>query len=206
MTSSLDRLFATLLWRSAPSLRIGLIDDLIAVCWALAEDDQAGQDWCEQNGYLGYTSYGSLNDLPTRYSVVAELVTALDREVAAFADALAFDLDDGRLGLDNIWVNILPEGGSHSSHIHPHTVISGTFYLASPAGASAIQFEDPRLARMMAAPTRLKAAPLDQRTHVTFAPSPGLLLLWESWLRHEVPTNQSEDYRLSISFNYRWQR
>ena len=44
-----------------------------------------------------------------------------------------------------LWINILPTGGgAHTSHLHPHSVISGTTYVTMPEGASAIKFEDPR--------------------------------------------------------------
>src|SRR3981189_3769472 len=73
----------------------------------LAAEDAAGRAWCKANGYGGYTSYASLDDLPTRASVFGELKTTLDRHAAAFAKDLAFDLTGGRLKLDNLWVNIL---------------------------------------------------------------------------------------------------
>jgi uncharacterized protein (TIGR02466 family) len=54
---------------------------------------------------------------------------------------------------------------------------------------------------MMAAPPRKIAAPRVMQTYVSQAPSPGLLLLWESWLRHEVPLNRTLSDRISVSFN-----
>jgi uncharacterized protein (TIGR02466 family) len=56
-------------------------DDLASSCLAIAEDDEAGQRWCEKNGYPGYTSYASLNDLPWRFPVFADLEKALDKHV-----------------------------------------------------------------------------------------------------------------------------
>jgi len=120
------------------------------------------------------------------------------------AQDLAFDLGGRGLKLEDLWINILPEGGTHASHIHPHSVISGTTYVAMPDGASALKLEDPRHAMMMAAPPRLKEAREDMRSFVYKAPRVGDVLLWESWLRHEVPMNQSEDDRISVSFNYAW--
>ena len=73
-----------------------------------------------------------------------------------------------------------------------------------PDGASALKLEDPRSARMMAAPPRLKTAGRDAQTFVYAAPKVCDVLLWESWLRHEVPMNMSEDDRISVSFNYKW--
>ena len=176
-------------------------DELLASCLAIAEDDEAGQRWCEENEFPGYTSYASLDDLPWRFPIFGDLVKALDAHVAAFAEDLAFELEKP-LALDSLWINVLPEGGVHGSHIHPHSVISGTTYVALPEGTSPIRFEDPRLPMMMAAPTRRKDAPRKLQPFVKVAPRPGDVLLWESWLRHEVPMNMAEEERVSVSFNY----
>jgi len=204
--SQIRSLFVTRLYRAALSEHDPAIDaqELEASCYSIAEDDQAGQDWCETEGYPGYTSYASLTDLPWRFPIFADLVKALDAHVAAFAEDLEFDLDGRALKLEDIWINILPEGGSHGSHIHPHSVISGTTYVAMPEDASALKLEDPRSARMMAAPTRRKGAREELQTFVYARPQVADVLLWESWLRHEVPMNMSEEDRISVSFNYAW--
>lgn len=196
-------LFVTRLYRAELG-RAARLGELEAACRSLAADDRAGQAWCRKNNYPGYTSYASLNDLPWRFPVFQELVKLLDRHVTAFAKKLAFDLGRQTLALDDIWVNILPEGGTHGAHIHPRSAISGTLYVAMPPGASALKFEDPRLGLMMAAPPRKAKAALDQRPFVYETPKPGTLLLWESWLRHEVPLNRAKGERISVSFNYRW--
>jgi uncharacterized protein (TIGR02466 family) len=196
-------LFVTRLYRD----RLTGVDasELEASCYAIAEDDEAGQAWCEEKGFPGYTSYASLTDLPWRFPIFSELVAQLDTHVAGFAEDAGFDLDGRGLKLEDIWINILPPGGVHTGHIHPHSVVSGTTYVALPEGSAAIRFEDPRHAMMMAAPPRLKDAREEMRSFVYVAPRPGDVLLWESWLRHEVPMNMSdEDERISVSFNYSW--
>ncbi len=204
--TQIDSLFVTRLYRAALSEQGQPIDpdELENTCYSIAEDDEAGQNWCEENGYPGYTSYASLDDLPWRFPIFKELVKVLDKHVAAFAKDLAFDLGGKKLKLDSLWINILPEGGIHTSHIHPHSVISGTTYVSMPEGASAIKFEDPRSAMMMAAPPRKADAPRELRNFIYVAPEVGDVLLWESWLRHEVPMNMSEEERISVSFNYSW--
>ena len=199
-------LFVTPLYRDTLSAHGPAIDqaELEATCISVAEDDEAGQEWCEREGYPGYTSYASLSDLPWRMPIFADLQKSLDAHVATFAKTLAFDLGDHKLVLEDLWINILPEGGIHTAHIHPHSVISGTTYVAMPEGTSAIKFEDPRLAFMMAAPPRLKTAPERLRQFHYVAPDVGDVLLWESWLRHEVPMNMAEEERISVSFNYAW--
>lgn len=204
--AQIDSLFVTRLYRAKLSEHGPAIDpdELEASCYSIAEDDEAGQEWCETEGYPGYTSYASLTDLPWRFPIFADLVESLDKHVAAFAEDLEFDLDGRALKLEDLWINILPEGGTHGSHIHPHSVISGTTYVSMPDGASALKLEDPRSARMMAAPARKKGARRELQTFTYEKPSVGDVLLWESWLRHEVPMNMSEDDRISVSFNYAW--
>ena len=205
--SQIESLFVTRLYRAALSEHGQPVDpaELEAACLSIAEDDEAGQAWCEKEGYPGYTSYASLTDLPWRSPIFAAVEKALDAHVAAFAEELEFDLGDGKLVLEDLWINILPEGGMHTSHLHPHSVISGTTYVAMPEGTSALKLEDPRSARLMAAPPRKKSAREDQRTFVYVKPVVGDVLLWESWLRHEVPMNMAEEERISVSFNYKWE-
>ena len=204
---NIESLFVTRLYRAALSEQGPAIDtqELETSCLVIAEDDEAGHIWCEENAYPGYTSYASLTDLPWRFPIFADLVKSLDAHVAAFAEDLEFDLDDRKLVLEDLWINILPEGGTHSSHLHPHSVISGTTYVSMPEGASALKLEDPRSGRLMAAPPRKKDARRDLQTFVYVKPAVGDVLLWESWLRHEVPMNMAEEERISVSFNYRWE-
>ena len=178
-----------------------LLRDLAHAIRSLAEDDAAGRRWSRECGYAGYTSYASLNDLPKRDPDFAELARLLKPHVAAFTGELALKLDKP-LRLDSLWVNALPVQGSHRAHLHPHSVVSGTFYVEVPKGSGAIRFEDPRLPMMMASPPRMNGAPEELRTLVTIDPRPCLLLLWESWLRHEVLAGRGRGDRLSISFNF----
>lgn len=174
---------------------------LAGACRMLAAEDQAGRAWCRAHGYRGYTSYGSLTDLPQRLPEFAELKRSLDKHAQAYAKALNFDLAR-RPRLDNLWVNILKPGGGHSGHIHPHAFLSGTVYVEVPDGASALKLEDPRLPMMMARPGVRPDAPEAGQPFVYLSPRPGTLLMWESWLRHEVPPNAARGERISISFNY----
>jgi uncharacterized protein (TIGR02466 family) len=201
-------LFATEIYEASLADETGFAafnDELADACHMLAEEDRAGRAWCKANGYGGYTSYASLDDLPRRATIFADLKRKLDRHAAAFAQALAFDLGPrGKLALDSLWVNVLKPGAAHSGHIHPHSVLSGTYYVDTPPGASGLRLEDPRLGQMMAAPPRRSDAPPEQQRFVTVTPSIGTILLWESWLRHEVPANAAKTPRISISFNYSW--
>jgi uncharacterized protein (TIGR02466 family) len=171
-----------------------LLRELAHSIRVLAQDDEAGRRWSKEHGYAGYTSYASLNDLPKRDPAFAALARVLTDHAARFAKESRFHLPR-QPKLDSLWTNLLKSGGHHSGHIHPHSVLSGTIYVEVPRGSGAIRFEDPRLPLMMAAPSR-------PDTFVTVEPRAGLLLMWESWLRHEVLPGTGRGERLSISFNF----
>ncbi|WP_226633485.1 TIGR02466 family protein [Brevundimonas poindexterae] len=197
---TLRPLFVTQIYQSELS-EAGLVPELADACRLLAAEDGAGRAWCREHRYPGYTSYGSLNDLPKRMPEFEALKRELDRHAKAYARALNFQLAR-KPKLDNLWVNVLKPGGGHTGHIHPHAVLSGTVYIEVPEGASALKLEDPRLPMMMARPGVAPDAPEAEQPFVYLKPRPGTVLMWESWLRHEVPPNGAKAERISISFNY----
>ncbi|MGI9521275.1 MAG: TIGR02466 family protein [Hyphomicrobiaceae bacterium] len=200
----IENLFVTKIYR-APLGGRGWRDlnaQLKRAALSMASDDVAGQQWSRENGYCGYTSYGSPVELAWHMPEFEVLHQRLNAHIKTFCSDLDYDLAGRPLMLDGMWVNILRQGGAHAAHIHPHAVISGTYYVDVPQGGDAIRFEDPRLAMMMAAPLRRPRASKENKSFITIAPKAGMLLLWESWLRHDVPTNASDHERISISFNY----
>ena len=199
--AAFDALFVTPLYRASLGTRLN--PDLEAAALLIAAEDKAGRRWAKEHGYKGYTSYAALDDLPQRAPAFAALAKVIDAHVAVFARRADFDLRRRKLKLDSLWVNVMKKGAVHAPHIHPHAVVSGTYYVTVPPGSGAIRFEDPRLPLMMAAPPRRKTARPGNRLFVDIQPRPGLLLLWESWLRHGVEENSANAPRISVSFNYR---
>lgn len=198
--AAFDALFVTQVYRASIGTRLN--GDLEAAALLIAAEDKAGRRWAKAHGYRGYTSYAALDDLPRRAPAFAALVRQLDRHVALFARHADFDMNRRRLTLDSLWLNVMRKGAVHAPHIHPHAVVSGTYYVTAPPGSGAIRFEDPRLGLMMAAPPRKKNARPENRSFVDVMPKPGMLLLWESWLRHGVEPNGARGQRISVSFNY----
>jgi uncharacterized protein (TIGR02466 family) len=181
-----------------------LNERLLRECRQLRADDAAGRRWSAHNYAGGYTSYSSAHRMQQLSPTFAALARELDRHVAAFTRTLQLDLGARRLSMTDCWVNIMGRGAAHGLHLHPLSTISGTYYVATPAGAPGLKFEDPRLERFMAAPPRLRAARRANRPWVTLPARAGTLLLFESWLRHEVAPNTRAAERVSISFNYSW--
>lgn len=177
---------------------------LLRECRQLSLDDAAGRRWSARNYPGGYTSYGSAHRMHQLSPTFASLERAIDRHVARFAGSLALDLAGRELTMTDCWVNIMPHGTTHGLHLHPLSTISGTYYVRTPRGCPGLKLEDPRLERMMAAPPRLAKAARENRPWVVLPAEAGSLLLFESWLRHEVPANLTAGERVSISFNYGW--
>ncbi|HWZ64069.1 MAG TPA: TIGR02466 family protein [Steroidobacteraceae bacterium] len=177
---------------------------LLGECRQLRADDAAGRRWSARNYAGGYTSYGSVNRMHELSPTFATLARALDAHVARFARTLEFDLTGRALAMTDCWVNIMGRGGSHGLHLHPLSTLSGTYYVSAPPNASGLKLEDPRLERYMAAPPRRARARRTRSPWVVLKAHTGSLMLFESWLRHEVPPNGSAVERVSISFNYSW--
>jgi uncharacterized protein (TIGR02466 family) len=200
---SLERLFPTLVYSRCLAEAPLLVPRLLRECRQLRLDDPAGRRWSARNYSGGYTSYGSACRMHRCSPTFGALEHALDRHVAAFARALELDLTGRALAMTDCWVNIMSPGTAHGLHLHPLATISGTFYVKTPRGCAALKIEDPRLAHMMAAPPRRRTASRANRPWVEVAAAAGTVVLFESWLRHEVPANPAGE-RISISFNYGW--
>ncbi len=200
--------FPTLIY-DAPLLPAAEVSDalraqLLVECRQLREMDDEGREWCAENYPTGYTSYASYCHMQRMSSTFAELQGHLDKHIAAFARSLQFDLDGRELAMTDCWVNVMPRHAVHGLHLHPTATISGTYYVATPPDCSSIKFEDPRLASYMAAPPRKATVRSANRTFVHYTAEAGHVILFESWLRHEVPQSRVDEERVSISFNYNW--
>lgn len=199
-------LFPTLVYTAPlePSRSRTLNQRLLQECLQLRHDDRAGRAWSARNYPGGYTSYSSQCRMQRISPIFAQLERLLGRHVGAYARLLDLDLRGRKLAMTDCWVNIMRRQVVHSLHLHPLATISGTYYVRTPRGCSGLKFEDPRLERFMAAPPRKAAARAGNRSWVTLPAKAGQVVLFESWLRHEVPPNRSRDERISISFNYSW--
>jgi len=106
------------------------------------------------------------------------------------------------------WANINRLGDYHDLHNHPHSYLSGTYYVAMPSGDAAagsrndlspgaISFYDPRpQANMNAIRGDAQVSP-----QYTIYPRPGMILMWPAFLHHLVHPNLTQEKRISVSFN-----
>lgn len=203
---SIEALFATRVYGARLGARgaHALNEQLLRECRQLREDDPAGRRWSAANYPGGYTSYGSAHKMHTVSPTFDLLRRRLARHVAKFIEALEWDTEGRAFEMTDCWVNIMSQGAVHGLHLHPLAVLSGTYYVRTPDGCPGLKFEDPRIDRFMAAPPRRRGAARANQTWIALPARAGCLLLFESWLRHEVPANRLRAERVSISFNYSW--
>ncbi|PWU16679.1 MAG: hypothetical protein C5B49_10190 [Bdellovibrio sp.] len=196
--------FATTIYHApALSSKSRLHQELRAEAHLIREKDKDGQMWSKENYLRGYTSYGSLDRVHQLSSTFDELRKILDSHVHRYVSRLKFDIHPRELQMTRMWINIMGQACTHSFHIHPLSVISGTHYVQMPPRGSAIKFEDPRLNQMMARPP-VRSSSKSSNPYLSLKPKSGDVVLFESWLKHEVPPHQDRTERISVSFNYDW--
>jgi uncharacterized protein (TIGR02466 family) len=181
-----------------------LNQELLKEAYKIREIDATGKEWSQLNYPGGYTSYGSMSELHQFSSTFDNLRKLIDPHVLQFVKHSEMDIKSQELKMRSCWVNIMAENVAHSMHIHPLSVISGTYYVKTPKGCPGLKFEDPRMGFFMASPPRKHKAKTENQRFVTLKPQVGQVILFESWMRHEVPINTVDIERVSISFNYDW--
>ncbi len=201
----IQNLFPSFVSKTLAKASAKLNRELLDEAYKISQIDKAGQAWSQKNYPGGYTSYGSMSQLHKFSSTYGELEKLINPLVAQFIKHSEMSIRTKDLRMQSCWLNIMPKQVVHSMHIHPLSVISGTYYLKISKGSSGLKFEDPRMGLFMASPPRKENAKLENQRFVTIQPKVGEVVLFESWMRHEVPTNLSSSERVSISFNYDWQ-
>jgi uncharacterized protein (TIGR02466 family) len=98
------------------------------------------------------------------------------------------------------WANINPPNARHRAHTHPNNYLSGVYYVRTPKGGDSITFTDPRVQKVVIEPSFTQSTPMNSST-VSLDLAAGALILFPSWLQHDVGVNRSQEERVSIAFN-----
>jgi|TARA_B110000908_G_scaffold70802_1_gene85443 uncharacterized protein (TIGR02466 family) len=95
-----------------------------------------------------------------------------------------------------IWANVYKEHDEHGAHIHPRSLVSGTYYCTEDESHSSIRFDSPLINHKMHDTQDI------DRSFLSIKPNKGDMLLWPSWLTHRVSAQKKTPIpRVSISFN-----
>ena len=128
----------------------------------------------------------------------------LTRELFAMQDEIfKKELLDLKSVLGNMWANINYPGGYNRPHLHPNSLFSGVYWIKTPMKAGNLMLYDPRPGVQMVMPNRKDdQLPPELWREVHYEPTAGRIIMFPAWLWHEVRPNESNDTRISVSFNF----
>ena len=150
----------------------------------------------KKTNYKGWHSTTDMALKPEYQNLVGELIT-MCKEV--FKEEWL----DREPVLGNMWANINPKDGMNQSHIHPNALFSGVYYVKSNPQAGRLRVYDPRPGAQIIMPIRKEGQPPKHLWRdVNIDPVPGRIIMFPAWLWHAVEPNQSNDLRISVSFNF----
>ena len=104
--------------------------------------------------------------------------------------------------LGNMWANINYPGCFNRPHLHPNALFSGVYWIKAPEKSGNLMLYDPRPGVQMTMPNRKKKLPHELWREVHYKPIAGRCIMFPAWLWHEVKPNESNDIRISVSFNF----
>jgi uncharacterized protein (TIGR02466 family) len=108
--------------------------------------------------------------------------------------------------LSGMWAVVNGPGSSNKLHTHPFNYLSGVFYLQVPPDSGPLVFWDPRPQSDVLLPPKKPEESIHISNRVSWAPKSNDLILFPSWLSHEVEKNNSTEERIVLSFNLELKR
>ena len=158
--------------------------------------------WSKQNKGVqktnvnGWHSETNMHELPQFKPLVDELFKMV-------SEVFNEEWVDRQPRLGNMWANINYQGGYNKPHIHPNSLFSGVYYVKAPKDSGKLACNDPRPGIQLNMPVRKSGQPpkhLWRECHLE--PIEGRIIIFPFYLWHNVEPNQSNDIRISVSFNF----
>ena len=145
----------------------------------------------------GWHSHTNMNELP-EYKRLVDILYEAQRVIYQQEHL------DSEPFLGNMWANVNPPGGYNRAHLHPNCTWSGVYYIKTPEKCGELKLKDPRTGAEMSSPKMKKSNTLPERLwrEVTYIPVAGRCIMFPAWLIHCVEPNESNDIRISVSFNF----
>ena len=159
-------------------------------------------DWSKQDKGIirtnvqGWHSTTNMHELP-QFKKLVDMLYECQRTV------YQQEHYDSEPFLGNMWANINPPGGMNRAHQHPNSLWSGVYYIKAPKNCGHLKIDDPRASAAMCRP-RQKEGKKPSRLYreIHYEPITGRCIMFPSWLMHCVDPNESNDIRISVSFNF----
>ena len=158
--------------------------------------------WSQQNKGVSKTNAGgwhSTTDMNRKeeYNVLTKELFAMQFEI------FKKELLAQKPVLGNMWANINYPGNFNRPHLHPNALFSGVYWIKAPEKSGKLMLYEPRPGVHTTMPNRKKGKlPPQLWREIHYTPKAGMMVMFPAWLWHEVRPNQSNDIRISVSFNF----
>ena len=160
--------------------------------------DPEGKKRTNVNGWHSKTDM----NLKEEYNVLTKELFAMQNEI------FAKEFLTMKPALGNMWANINYPGGYNRPHLHPNSLFSGVYWIKTPVKSGNLMLYDPRPGVHTTMPNRNADGPKEGQLppelwrEVHYEPIAGRIIMFPAWLWHEVRPNESNDTRISVSFNF----
>ena len=158
--------------------------------------------WSQQDSGIKKTNVNGWHS-QTDMQIKAEYKSLVDELFIFIKEIWKEEWLDREPVLGNMWANINYQGGYNKPHVHPNTLFSGVYYVKTPPNCGKLICNDPRPGIQTMMPARVKGKPpkhLWRECHLDT--QEGRIVIFPGWLWHSVEPNQSNDIRISVSFNF----
>jgi uncharacterized protein (TIGR02466 family) len=163
---------------------------------AIAQQKEADPEGITLSNVLGWHSNDELHKHPD----FQPLIEMINNSLLEVVRDLAWDSEEVKPSIINCWAMVNGKNASNLLHNHSNAYLSGVYYLKAPENSGNLYFHDPRVGTQMLVPPYEKITPITL-SKLIYKPIEGMLVIFPSWLWHGVEINQSEEERISISFN-----
>lgn len=198
--TSLQALFPTMIYLSQINRQAEINAPVKDAIMKMKQECEEKGLKCPEDYYNSWTSY-----FFPQYNLVSDqrfetIMKFVKFSIENFAHSLGYDLNKKHLRITTLWANVQYQGGAHRKHIHSGSQFSGVYYVEAPENSGKLKLSDPKEAFRMIEP------PPDNSTQfnaleVDIAPESGRIVVFPSYLQHEVVNHPGKDMRISMSFN-----
>jgi len=162
-------------------------------CQQERERDPKGRSVSNIGGWQSQKFHYFSTDLQDLYHIVDDRFKYLTRH---------FNLREVEKNILSHWININSKSSFHYRHPHPLNLFVAVYYVKVPPNSGNIILHNPQNNYYMyMGPHMIESYNTFNSTTYSVQPKEGELLIFPGWLEHEVLPSNTDEERISISFN-----
>ena len=168
--------------------------ELVDFVYKAREEDSYGVQYSNQGGWQSEPEYCNFDNI---------LLSTISKTIKPYFENDVLNMSR-EIVFDGMWININGKGNYNSSHNHPCCHMAGVFWINTPKNCGTFECQSPHNFNMAGEIMRY-TEDFQMRTNSYpswfFTPQEGKILIFPASLMHKVEANQSDENRISSSFN-----